>query len=235
MVNIPVSYITEQTNIFLETLVFELGILIVLLIILRITYLIHKITRDASLKISEKRRKPVKVLIVIGSGGHTTEMLSLVKTLDITKYSPRFYVLALNDTTSEKKVQELEHNWNKDKSQLFRLIYIPRSRMVHQTYFTSIFTTVYSILRSLPVVIKTRPDLILCNGPGTCISICLASFILRCLFIVNTKIIFIESFCRTKTLSLTGKILLYFADNILVQWPKLKTKYSRVEYIGQLM
>lgn len=206
-----------------------------LLIILRITFLIHKITRDVSLKVPEKRRKPVKVLIVIGSGGHTTEMLSLVNTLDVTKYSPRFYVLASNDTTSEKKVEEMEKNWNKNKSQFYQLIYIPRSRVVHQTYLTSIFTTVYSVLRSLPVLIKTRPDLILCNGPGTCIPICLASFILRCLFLVNTKIIFIESFCRTKTLSLTGKILLYFADNILVQWPKLKTKYTRVEYIGQLM
>jgi hypothetical protein len=37
-----------------------------------------------------------------------------------------------------------------------------------------------------------------------------------------------------KTLSLSGKILLLFADVILVQWPKLQDCYKRTTYIGRL-
>jgi len=47
----------------------------------------------------------------------------------------------------------------------------------------------------------------------------------------NIKIIFIESFARVQTLSLSGKILYYFADRFLVQWPELRTKYPMSEYL----
>jgi beta-1,4-N-acetylglucosaminyltransferase len=57
---------------------------------------------------------------------------------------------------------------------------------------------------------------------------------MRVLYITNSKIVFVESICRVKTLSLSGKILLLFADVVLVQWPKLKELYRRTTYIGRL-
>lgn len=55
--------------------------------------------------------------------------------------------------------------------------------------------------------------------------------------IFSTKIIFIESMCRVKSLSLTALILYYsnMFSEILVQWPELKEKYPRVKYIGRLV
>lgn len=52
------------------------------------------------------------------------------------------------------------------------------------------------------------------------------------------KIIYIESVARTKSLSLSGKIMLYLADSFLVQWPELAHKYKKnknVVYGGLLV
>ncbi|KAG5898045.1 hypothetical protein JTB14_001754 [Gonioctena quinquepunctata] len=211
----------------------ELCILCIFLLVARILFLIHKITTGHSKYATYKRTTPCKTVICIGSGGHTTEMITLIKNLDFDKYSPRYYVMAKSDVTSETKIQELERNKAEQGQSTDYVIYkIPRSRVVNQSFITSVFTTIFSILYSIPIALKIRPELILCNGPGTCIPICGLGFLLRIFCIVETKIVFIESFCRTRTLSLSGKILLYLADNFIVQWPSLKEKFKRTDYIG---
>lgn len=205
------------------------------IIIARILFLIHKITTGYSKYEQTKRQKPCETMICIGSGGHTTEMLKLLECVDFSKYSPRYYIIAKNDKTSLLKVEELEQRRKINGHSHYKIIRIPRSRIVHQSYITSIFTTLFSILYCIPVVLRYRPDIVLCNGPGTCIPICGLSFLLKAFFIKNTRIVFIESFCRTKTFSLSGKILTYIADNFIVQWPALARKLKRAEYIGQLM
>lgn len=208
----------------------ELLLLTFLLVVARIMFLMHKAATGHSRISSSKRTKPCKTIICIGSGGHTTEMLKLVQTLHYSKYSPRFYVTASSDKTSTAKIRSLE-----DSNTDFHIVEIPRSRVVGQSYITSVFTTLYSILYCVPVVCRIRPDLVLCNGPGTCIPICVIAFLLKAAFVCESRIAFVESFCRTKTFSLSGRILMYFADNIVVQWPKLKSRLKRAEYIGQLM
>ncbi|XP_050306128.1 UDP-N-acetylglucosamine transferase subunit ALG14 homolog [Anthonomus grandis grandis] len=212
----------------------EFGFMVLLLILVRITFLIHKITTGYS-RVDPKRTKPSKTVICIGSGGHTTEMLTLIKHLNFHNYTPRYYVMAKSDTTSLIKVTTFEESRNAKVNKDYFIIRIPRSRSVGQSYISSVLTTLVSILYSVPIVVSLRPDLILCNGPGTCIPICVLSFLLKCAFITQSKIVFIESFCRTETFSLTGKILTYIADNFIVQWPSLKSKLKRAEYIGQLM
>ncbi|ENN75437.1 UDP-N-acetylglucosamine transferase subunit ALG14 homolog [Dendroctonus ponderosae] len=212
----------------------ELVLLSFILVIARITYVIHKITTGFS-KVAPKRTKPCRTAICIGSGGHTTEMLRLLQNVNLQNYSPRYYIIAQSDVTSLRKVQSFEESKHSKLNQEYFIISIPRSRSVGQSYFTSVLTTIASILYSVPIVVRLRFDLILCNGPGTCIPICLISFLLRCAFIRESKIVFIESLCRTETFSLTGKILIYMADNFIVQWPSLKAKLKRAEYIGQLM
>lgn len=219
--------ITQLKIISVLAFSFILGLLS--LIAIRLLWMISKVTNGAPSK-PHYRTKPAKTVICIGSGGHTTEMLHLTRTLDASKFTPRIYLIADSDTTSAAKVRDAERS-NPD----YKLLYVPRSRKVGQSYTTSVFTTLYSIIRTVPLVVRTRPDLLLCNGPGTCIPVCLIAFALKSLFVCDTRIVFVESFCRTRTFSLTGKILMGVADNILVQWPALKTKLRRVDYIGQLM
>lgn len=57
-------------------------------------------------------------------------------------------------------------------------------------------------------------------------------------YIKRSKIIYIESVARSKSLSLSGKIMIHLADDFLIQWPDLARKYqfkSSVKYIGLLV
>ncbi|KAI1236660.1 hypothetical protein IHE44_0014913, partial [Lamprotornis superbus] len=116
----------------------------------------------------------------------------------------------------------------------FSLDRIPRSREVRQSWISSVLTTLHSILYSLPLTYKRKPDLILCNGPGTCVPVCLSAFLLGLLRIKRTIIVYVESICRVETLSLSGKILYYFSDYFIVQWPDLKKKYPKSVYLGRI-
>jgi beta-1,4-N-acetylglucosaminyltransferase len=49
------------------------------------------------------------------------------------------------------------------------------------------------------------------------------------------RIIYVESLARVTALSLSGRMVLYLADRVLVQWPGLKRKYPRTEYLGILV
>ncbi|CAH8523058.1 unnamed protein product [Heterobilharzia americana] len=157
-------------------------------------------------------------------------MLSHVSVLT-PKYQPRVYVIATTDSMSEQKVLNLENGRGIE----FEIRNVRRAREVKQSYVSSILTTVVSFLCSVPLVVRCRPKLILCNGPGTCIPVCFAALILRVLGLHSTVIVFIESVCRTKTLSLSGKLLYYTRlVDVIVQWPELKAKYSRSVYLGLL-
>lgn len=194
--------------------------------ILRATYLIILIlTTNCQLQ----KNTSLRTILCIGSGGHTTEMLRLSKKLDNLKYQPHLYILADNDTSSEIKVHK-----SIEKGVEYTVCRIPRSRNVQQSYITSIFSTLYSTLHTIPVVYTFKPDVIFCNGPGTCIPICVVAFVLRCLFLLDCRIIFVESICRVRTFSLSGKILQYFADIIVVQWPSLRDVCFRAKYFGRL-
>lgn len=158
-------------------------------------------------------------------------MLEIVKKLDKNKYVPRFYVVSENDQNSVDKLLSIE----KDKSE-YKIYVITRSRKVHQSYFSSIFTTMRSFLDCIPLLLHSRPNLILCNGPGICVPVCIVAFLLKVFYINSTcRMVFIESYCRVKTLSLSGWILLYITDLFVVQWPELAKSVSRkVKYFGRL-
>lgn len=183
-----------------------------------------------------RRKKPACTLIVLGSGGHTAEMMTIVKQLNKKNYSPRYYILASTDSTSESKVLNIEEPTTSTSKNDFEIVRIKRSRHVGQSYVTSIFTTLRSIWQCIPLVYHLQPDLVLCNGPGTCVPICLIAFMLKMLGTINVacKIVFIESFCRVKTVSLSGKILIWIADCFVVQWPPLLNYSPKVRFFGRL-
>ena len=179
----------------------------------------------------KKRTTPCKTLIILGSGGHTAEMLCLLRGMNLENYSPRVYVSAGTDKMSKEKIGKFERE--NDLAADIRMI--PRAREVRQSYFTSILSTLLAVVYSLPLVCRTLPDLVLCNGPGTCIPICFSAYLLRFLGLKEIAVVYIESICRVEHLSLSGKLLYYFADRLLVQWPQLQERYPRTHYIGRIM
>ncbi|XP_051021647.1 UDP-N-acetylglucosamine transferase subunit ALG14 homolog [Acomys russatus] len=183
-------------------------------------------------------RESLGLLIVAGSGGHTTEILRLVGSLS-SAYSPRHYVFADSDGMSAKKIRSFERARAKRDPATENINYylhqIPRSREVLQSWLSSVFTTLYSMWFAFRLVHRIKPDLVLCNGPGTCVPICVSALILGILGIKKVIIVYVESICRVETLSLSGKILLHLSDYFIVQWPALKEKYPKSVYLGRVV
>ena len=175
---------------------------------------------------------PVHTMAVLGSGGHTAEMIALLESLDDAIYSPREYVIADTDHTSADRIAAFEQS--RPAPSFPRLLSLPRSREVGQSYISSVATTMYALVHAVVLVFRSRPSLLLCNGPGTCIPVCAAALGLRLLGVKYVTIVYVESIARVQTLSLSGRILLPIADHFLVQWPALAEKFPRAKCIGRL-
>ena len=73
-------------------------------IVLRIYLVMRWIRVQKKGSVSIRRRiDPMKTLVVLGSGGHTTEMLHLLKNLDPQRYAPLIFIVAelINGLTLE--------------------------------------------------------------------------------------------------------------------------------------
>ncbi|KAK9953131.1 hypothetical protein ABG768_017152 [Culter alburnus] len=177
----------------------------------------------------------VSVLVVAGSGGHTTEIIRLLGSLS-QSYTPRHYVIADTDKMSEEKIRTFEAERKKsDSASQFTLHRIPRSREVRQSWSSSVLSSLSALMSSVPLVFRLQPDMVLCNGPGTCVPLCAAGLLLGVLGLKRVLIVYVESICRVETLSLSGKILYYLSDYFFVQWASLKDKYPKAVYLGRLV
>lgn len=173
---------------------------------------------------------------MLGSGGHTAELLPLTHALDLQRHPNRVYVVGATDTRSDTKVRELEAA----RPGTWSIVRIPRAREVGQSYITSVFTTLWATLHSFYVMFRVRPSLLLCNGPAICVPFCVAAIALRFVFGRRAcKIVFTESGCRVDKLSLSGLIIyhLRLADGFFVQWERLKVQkqLSRAIYVGRTL
>lgn len=87
---------------------------------------------------------------------------------------------------------------------------------------------ILNIYKSIKVFIKFRPDIIISTGALSTIPICILSKLFR------KKVVFIESFSKTESGTLTGKLMYRIADKFYVQWPSMKNIYPNAEFKGSL-
>ncbi|KNA12980.1 hypothetical protein SOVF_120990 [Spinacia oleracea] len=203
------------------------------LILVRLLYVLNRCGKS----LRPTTVKPLSTLIVLGSGGHTAEMINLLLELQKDRFMPRYYVAAATDNMSLQKARTFESSSSSEKGTPAQYMQIYRSREVGQSYLTSVGTTLIAIAHALWLMIKIRPEVILCNGPGTCIPLCAIAFMFKVLGIRWSSIFYVESIARVKRLSLSGLLLykLGIADQLYVQWPQLQRKYPRSIYVGCLM
>ncbi|KAI8929850.1 oligosaccharide biosynthesis protein Alg14-like protein [Entophlyctis helioformis] len=172
-------------------------------------------------------------------------MMRLLRQIPQATFTPRTYVVAATDAGSESKALALErelagnpsaaHDQHNGQDPTFAIVKIPRSREVKQSWVSTLFTTLYAATVSLGVLLKIQPDMLVCNGPGTCVPIALLARLLRFLGVLDTRVVFVESLARVHKLSLSGRILYPFADQLIVQWPELAAKYPKAVYQGRLV
>ena len=133
-------------------------------------------------------------------------MIKLLSGIDLNIYQPREYIVANTDLMSIEKIKQFESDASKsagntERSNAYALNRIYRSRNVGQSYLSSILTTLIALFNAIPLIFKIKPNLLLVNGPGTCLPLCLIYFVYSKLFFrKNNKIIFILCFLDNRSI-----------------------------------
>ncbi|KAA1133671.1 UDP-N-acetylglucosamine transferase subunit [Puccinia graminis f. sp. tritici] len=218
--------------------------ILLLVFLLRLIHLIRSTHQLQSRSHSSGRLQTCKLTILLGSGGHTGEMIRLLSGLPFDRYTPRTYIISSGDSLSRFKALELERL--KQAGQ-YEFLEIPRARRVNQSFVTSIFTTITSLLVCLrfisikpnfsPCLVTPQEDstdeqacssAVILNGPGSAVPIALSVFLPRLITgKLKPRLIYVESLARVKKLSLTGILLLPFMDCFIVQWKVLQAEIHR--------
>eukprot|EP00624_Nannochloropsis_granulata_P007723 evm.model.NODE_9157_length_4481_cov_24.961393.3 len=113
------------------------------------------------------RTTPASLLVVLGSGGHSKEMLTMLRGLDPKHYHPIVFVRAVSDTRSEGMLKTTFTSPTTSSSSASNstvkpsaILTVPRARSVGQSWFTTPFTTLQATVASLVLVAEQQPDVI---------------------------------------------------------------------------
>lgn len=295
------TYLGQHPRPYLTPLLLIFISIVTCLSILTLTRLLTILLRSRPTSLSPTRppassAHPTHLLVVLGSGGHTAEMLSMLRHLPCfpAKFTYRTYVVSSGDGFSALKAKEFElemagscsERMRPDANRLgqeapeesYGIVTVRRARRVHQRLLSTPWSAslcLWDCLRALTGTHSCQfrpqrscnlwkpnyPDLIITNGPGTGVCVVLASIILLLFGFdgpssplfdghVNDsssktsqwqhsgqmRTVFVESWARVRTLSLSGNILLPLVDRFLVQWPGLEGKGGgKAEFVGALV
>lgn len=186
--------------------------------------------------------------MVLGSGGHTKEMLMMMDDgfCNFEGFHRR-YLVSSGDGMSLNHVDDYEADLrelcdkNGHDTGSYDVRFVTRARRVHQSLLTTPFTSiaslydiVFNVLLSPPSSLGQKlryPRVIYSNGPATGFFVGLAVHILKILYVIPEDrcfFVYIESWARISTLSLTGKLFHYsgIADAFAVQHEQVASTYG---------
>ena len=148
----------------------------------------------------------MRICLVSSSGGHWEELMCLKS---LAKENDVFYV-----------TEEGGQADNSNLDNLYKLPQINRHENGFWFHFARLFFGAGKILR------MEKPDMVITTGALLAFPFCLLAK-LR-----GAKIVYIESFARVHSRSLTGRLVYPFADLFLVQWETLLTLYPKAKFVG---
>ena len=151
------------------------------------------------MKRKESKLKRPKLCLICSAGGHLAEMSHLKKCYS--KY-PRFFIT-------------FERVDTKNLSKKERVYFIEDPGRSPIKFIRSLF-------QGFDVLKKERPDVMLSTGAGVAVGPCYMAKIF-----LKSKVIFLESFCRTEAPSLSGRLMYPVSDLFFVQWKNLLRNYGK--------
>jgi beta-1,4-N-acetylglucosaminyltransferase len=158
----------------------------------------------------------LKLLVVLGDGGHTAEIVRLVESL-----GPDYdyaYLITTSDCISESKITI--------QGPIYHTM---RPRAKDDRAWQAAWKLVHSLCRAAWLLCQIRPAVVLGSGPAVMVPIAVLGKL------AGAKIIFVETGSRVTDLSLTGKIILRIADLFFVQWEQLQKRYPQTIFAGRLL
>ena len=147
-------------------------------------------------------------MFISSVGGHLTQLL---------EFKPLFkkfdYILV---TEKNSITIELKQKYN-----VKYLLYGSRLYL-----FKYIFIFLFNIIKSFILLINSNADIIVTTGTHTAVPMCYWGWLL------NKKVIYIESFAKRESPTLSGRIIYPVADKFIIQWDTMKKFYPKAECWG---
>lgn len=150
-----------------------------------------------------KRRK--KVCFAASSGGHLEQLLALRPLME------RYDSFIVTEKTGYDEALPVR-------------AYLVRQVNREERGFLPKMASVAA--RSLRIALCERPDVIVCTGVLATIPVCLACKAL------GARLVYIESFAKTDSPTVSGRFLHRFADRFYVQWESMLSVYPDARYVG---
>jgi len=157
----------------------------------------------------------MRLLLILGEGGHSKEMLRLSDLMGSAYlYS---YILVSDDEVTAAKITK--------PGPVYRVIR-PRDKVHH--IVRDALKTALCAAQAFAILLRSHPDAVITTGPSVAVPVCAVAKLLR------RKVIFIETGSRIHALSTTGRMMYRLADLFLVQWDELLPSCPRAVYAGRL-
>ena len=151
----------------------------------------------------------MKICLVSSTGGHLNELKRLIPAVE----GYEFFIVTEH---SEMSVDLIE-KW--------RGYYLKQQERKNIFFLGKMF---FNMFKSLYVLLKENPSVIITTGAGVVFPICIFGKLL------GKKIVYVESYAKVQSPSLTGKLIYNFADEFYIQWESLKAYYPKAKYKGGL-
>lgn len=148
----------------------------------------------------------MKICFIASSGGHFEQIMMLKPLMD--KYDSFIVTEKTNYIASNSE------------NKIYYLIQMNRKES------TFIFKMLVNSLKTLKILITEKPNCIISTGALATIPMCLFGKLL------GKKVIFIESFAKVDSQTLSGKFIYKFADRFYVQWEGMKKLYPNAIFKG---
>lgn len=147
----------------------------------------------------------MKLCLACSAGGHLSEISQLKEYYS--RYDHFFITFRRNDSIELAK-----------KERVFFVVDPERNPLLF----------VINFFQSIKLLLREKPDAVISTGAGTAIAACIIGKVF------GKKVVFIESYCRIKEPSFSGKIIyrLNAADLFLVQWKENLKFFPKAKYYG---
>lgn len=148
----------------------------------------------------------MKICFTASSGGHLEQLMMLYPLMG--KYNS--FIL------TERTLYDLD-------TKGINIYYVVQINRRESIFLMKFFILLFQTLK---VFFKEKPDVIVSTGALATVPICLLGKLFK------KKIVFIESFSKVNSPTITGKLIYKFADLFIIQWEELKEFYPNAIYGG---
>ena len=148
----------------------------------------------------------MKICLIASSGGHLEQILMLAPLIE--KYSGFIVTEKTNYNPGIK---------------CMTTYYL---KQVNRSKWDTLFLMLINSVISIKILVTEKPDLIITTGALSVIPLCMLAKLFR------KKLIFIESYAKISSPTLTGKLLYHFSDEFYVQWKEMLKHYPNAIYKG---